>query len=344
MKSLHLTTALSVVSLASASSSGCGQALASNLTPGSSTHNLTISSKSVIGKTTERQYILHVPAGFSAKNDKSASLVVAFHGQQQPAWSMEKISELSNSTFNPDMLVAYPEGMNVQDPGLEVENDLELTLQKVQWLGDPAAPNSTTIDDRIFVGELLDHLTSTLCIDETRIYAAGLSNGGGLTGLLMCDATTNKRFAAFATVAGAFYPDASLTEPLFQADCLPALGSRRLPYFNLHGLSDTVVAYNGTNTPPPASIPVSSWVSGWAKQDKCADAATVSSVEGATVEQTSWQCGGQQDLVLHRAIKGFGHGWPSIKNQGEPFETLRNGPTTWDATPLILAWFKKWKL
>ncbi|KZM20996.1 uncharacterized protein EKO05_0005223 [Ascochyta rabiei] len=331
MKSFLLGTALCVLSTASAASTGCARALASNLTPGSSTYNLTVSSKSVIGKTTQREYILHLPASFSAKNDKPAALVLAFHGQQQPAWSMEKISELSNPAYNGEFVVAYPAGMNVQNPG-------------VQWLGDPLAPTSNKIDDRIFVAELLDHLTSTLCIDEQRIYAAGLSNGGGLTGLLMCDSAINKRFAAFATVAGAFYPDASLTEPLFQKDCLPALGSRRLPYLNLHGLSDGIVAYNGANKPPPASIPIPTWVGGWAERNKCADAATVQTVEGGNVQESSWQCGGQQGLVLHRAIKGFGHGWPSKKKQGEPFDTLRNGPTTWDATPLMLNWFKKWRL
>lgn len=213
----------------------------------------------------------------------------------------------------------------------------------MQWLGDSLAPNSSTIDDRIFVSELLDQLSSTLCIDETRIYAAGLSNGGGMTGLVMCDAALNKRFAAFATVAGAFYPDASLTEPLFQAECQPALNGRKLPYINLHGLNDTVVAYNGTNNPPPASIPVPEWVDGWVERNGCS-APAVGDVEGGTVTQSEWSCGGKEDVVVHRAIEGFGHGWPSKKNQGEPFETLRGGPTSWDATPLILEWFGKWAL
>ncbi|KAF2627278.1 carbohydrate esterase family 1 protein [Macroventuria anomochaeta] len=215
---------------------------------------------------------------------------------------------------------------------------------QVQWLGDPLAPNSTTIDDRIFVSELLSHLTSTLCINESRVYAAGLSNGGGLTGLVMCDEELNRRLAAFATVAGAFYPDASLTEPLFQAECQPALQGRRLPYLNLHGLADTVVAYNGTNTPPPASIPVPTWVKSWVERNDCSSAPVVSEIEAGTVTESKWTCGGQQDTVVHRAIEGFGHGWPSKKNQGEPFETLRGGPTGWDATPLILEWFAKWTL
>ncbi|KAF1933196.1 carbohydrate esterase family 1 protein [Didymella exigua CBS 183.55] len=319
------------LAVASAASSGCKTTLPSNLTPGASTHNLTLSSKSVIGKITQREYILHIPANYKTSNDVSTPLIVAFHGQQQPAWSMEKISELSNPAFNNNTIVAYPEGMNVQAPG-------------VQWLGDPLAPNSTTIDDRILVGELLNHLNAMLCIDTSRVYAAGLSNGGGLTGLAMCDAALNKRFAAFATVAGAFYPDASLTEPLFEGDCQPALNGRSLPYINLHGLADTVVAYNGTNTPPPASIRVPEWVAGWATRSACDPRPSSAVVESGTVTQYGWTCGGKQDTVVHRAISAFGHGWPSIKNQGEPFETLRGGPTSWDATPLILEWFGKWTL
>lgn len=213
----------------------------------------------------------------------------------------------------------------------------------MQWLGDPLAPNSTVIDDRIFVSELLTNLSATLCIDESRVYAAGLSNGGGLTGLLMCDNELNKQFAAFATVAGAFYPDASLTEPLFQAECQPGLDARTLPYMNLHGLADAVVAYNGTNDPPPASIPVPEWVEGWAERNACS-APAVAEVESGTVTESRWTCGGKRDAVVHRAIDGFGHGWPSRKNQGEPFETLRGGPTSWDATPLILEWFGRWTL
>lgn len=315
---------------AEAASAGCKVALSSTLTPGTSTHNLTISSKSVIGTTTQRQYIVHLPATYAPSNNAPTPLIIAFHGQSQPAWSMEKISELSNPDFNKNSIIAYPEGMNVQSPG-------------VQWLGDPLAPNSTVIDDRIFVSELLDHLSSTLCIDEQRIYAAGLSNGGGLTGLLMCDSELNKRFAAFATVAGAFYPDGSLTEPLFQADCRPGLGGRVMPYLNLHGDADGVVSYNGTNTPPPASIPVPEWVESWAERNGCGGSA-ISGAEGGTVEEWKWRCRGKQDAVVHRKIEGFGHGWPSKKNQGEPFETLRGGPTGWDATPLILEWFGKWKL
>ena len=214
----------------------------------------------------------------------------------------------------------------------------------MQWLGDPLAPTSSVIDDRIFVTELLAHLTATLCIDESRVYAAGLSNGGGLTGLLMCDAELNKKFAAFATVAGAFYPDSSLTEPLFEKECIPNLQDRVLPYMNLHGLNDSVVPYDGSSPTPPPFIPVLSWVESWAKRDNCASNPSTKQLENGSVAESRWRCNDVDDVVVHRAIQGFGHGWPSRKNQGEPFETLRNGPTSWDATPYMLDWFARWSL
>jgi len=116
MLSLSLISLLCPVVLAA--SSGCGTRLPSGLTPGKSTTNVTLSSKSVIGKTTERQYILHLPSKYKASNDEALPLVIAFHGQQQPARSMEVISELSNPDFNPNTIVVYPEGMNVQAPGV----------------------------------------------------------------------------------------------------------------------------------------------------------------------------------------------------------------------------------
>jgi hypothetical protein len=35
---------------------------------------------------------------------------------------MEVISELSNPAFNPNTIVVYPEGMNVQAPGVSYPN------------------------------------------------------------------------------------------------------------------------------------------------------------------------------------------------------------------------------
>ena len=219
---------------------------------------------------------------------------------------------------------------------------------KQQWLGDPEAPPSSVIDDRIFASELLDVLTSSLCVDERRIYFAGLSNGGGLTGLLACSPALNRRVAAFAGVAAAFYTDASLTEPLFEEGCNPKLeGARKVPFIELHGLNDSVIAYGGDNTPAPNTIPLPEWVESWVERDGCADTSGQPKVEildGGNVTKSSWSCDGWDDVFVHYRINRFGHGWPSTTEQGEPFDTYRLGPTTWNATTVILEFFSRWRL
>ncbi|KAF2126372.1 carbohydrate esterase family 1 protein [Dothidotthia symphoricarpi CBS 119687] len=326
-----ITTFISVgatlITLVLASSSGCSKALPSNLTPGGTTQVLTISSKSVIGKTTQREYRVHLPSTFSAKNNAAAPLIIALHGQLQPARSMEAITGLSTPAFNKNAIVVYPEGLNQQ------------------WLSDPSAPPSSVLDDRIFITEILNSVSSTLCIDESRIYAAGLSNGGGLTGLLACDPVLNKRFAAYAGVAAAMYPDSTLTEPLFVAGCNPQLSGRKLPIMELHGLNDSVIAYGGNNSPSPNSLPLPTWINAWVSRNGCSSTQpSVLTLEGGDVTESRWSCGGAKDVVVHRQIKDFGHGWPSTSAQGEPFETLRLGPTTWNASSLVVDWFNKWTL
>ncbi|KAF2264780.1 alpha/beta-hydrolase [Lojkania enalia] len=316
-------------------SPGCGKPLPSNLSPGGPSKNFTIYSQSQLGGGV-RKYLLYLPGRFYTKNNKPAPLILAFHGQTQPTWSMEYISNLSSPYFNREAIVVYPEGVNYKAPGQ-------------QWLGDPEAPPSSTIDDRIFVSELLDHLESRFCVDSSRIYATGLSNGGGLVGLLACAPSLNRRIAAFAGVAAAFYTDASLTEPLFGAGCKPATSWRRkVPIMELHGLNDSIIAYDGDNSPAPNTIPLPEWVGAWIAREGCSknnkENPDIEIIDGGNAMRYSWSCGGWKDIFVHYRINQFGHGWPSTAWQGEPFEELRLGPTTWNATSVVLNWFAQWKL
>lgn len=163
-----------------------------------------------------------------------------------------------------------------------------------------------------------------------------------MVALLMCDKETNKHFAALSTVGGAFYPDTVLPEALYQKNCIPDLKGRALPYMNVHGLSDKVVPYDGNSTPP--FIPVRTWVDTWVARDNCDKVPTAARREKDTVMDFGWKCGGRHDLVLHRTIDNFGHGWPSRTDFGEPYDSLSGGPTTWDLAPYMLDWFYKWTL
>jgi len=51
---------------------------------------------------------------------------------------------------------------------------------------------------------MLAYFKTNFCIDTSRIYATGKSNGGGFVGnVLACDPALSKEFAAFAPVVSA---------------------------------------------------------------------------------------------------------------------------------------------
>ncbi|KAI5195316.1 hypothetical protein E4T38_09163 [Aureobasidium subglaciale] len=126
---------------------------------------------------------------------------------------------MSNEAFNPSYLVVYPQGISLQ------------------WQGDPDAVG---YDDVGFTLELLANLSSTLCIDSSRVYAAGKSNGGGFAAnVLACDPQASRIFAAFAGASGAYYPgatDANCNGDVVPLTCNP--GRYPIPLFTTHGDSD----------------------------------------------------------------------------------------------------------
>ncbi|KAK4629608.1 Feruloyl esterase B [Fulvia fulva] len=238
-----------------AKSAGCGADLPKDLTPGGSSVNITIQSPLSPPNTTvhQREYLIHIPESYPESNDNPRPLVPTFNGQYHWTESIERYTGFSTSAFNPHSIAVYPAGVGNQ------------------WLGDVLAPNSSYINDIQFVSDVLDDLESKLCIDKNRIYAAGLSNGGGMTGLLACNGTVGGRFAALAGVAAAYYPDKSLPEHLFGEKCgLDRDEGSQIPYLEIHGTEDQVVRYNGSNTPDPDTYNIPTFLSKIAKLNGCA--------------------------------------------------------------------------
>ncbi|XTI87319.1 hypothetical protein V2W45_1467900 [Cenococcum geophilum] len=194
--------------------------------------------------------------------------------------------QFSNPYFNKHAIVVYPEGLDYKPPGH-------------QWLGDPEAPPSSVIDNRAFTENLLDNFTPTFCIDINRIYAAGLSNGGGLVGFLACSPTLPQRISAFAITSGAFYTDASLTEPLFGAGCQPGVPSKKkIPLWRQH--------------PDPNTTPIPQWLHARLGREECQDTRPkTKTVFSGRAKRFIWDCAGWMDLL------------PSTVVLGEPYETLR---------------------
>ncbi|KAL1608967.1 hypothetical protein SLS59_002159 [Nothophoma quercina] len=318
--SLFSTTILAALSGISGASvtyekSGCGGSLPEGIELDKSV-NLTISSSSGVST---RGYRLHLPKTYDT--NKKVPLILSYHGRGKDAKFQEELSQFSNATYGFEGISVYPEGI----PSAKGTQ---------QFQGDPDSPSS--INDVTFTLELLDKLQRTYCIDTSRIYAAGKSNGAGFTGVLACDADATKRIAAFAPVSGAFYLNADQELPPCNPSRLP------IPIMEFHGFKDTTIPYaGGENTRGNAnSTNIVAWVDDWAKRDGFEVAANKTSyLCSATKKVTrySWN-----ETVVHYNYTNLFHDWPSSFPNGDTDKYLTCEEA--EATSIILEWLKKWTL
>lgn len=279
-----------------------------------------------------RNYTLVIPPNYDGTTP--SPLIVSFHGHGDDATVMHSTTQWGDSTINQDYIVAYPQGL----PGDKSE---------LAWQGAPyAAPG---VDDIGFVEKLLDYLNSTLCIDESRIYANGKSNGAGFVDTLACS-SQGSRFAAFSAASAALYTDTSFdgTNSCNATRDGTAPGYRA-PWLETHGSADPIISYDGndgTGGEHGVTPPIPSWLSWWARRNGCEESDSGDSVISsgqltngtvATVEKnvTSWDCGGNAAVVQGIWLQGLGHDWPSLKG---------SHATIVDGSSLFLDFFANWTL
>lgn len=184
------------------------------------------------------------------------------------------------------------------------------------------------MNDLQFTSDLLEYMRDNFCIDNTRIYATGKSNGGGFVGTLAC-APQGADFAAFAPVSGAFYTDANGT------DCTPARSP--LPILEFHGADDTTIPYAGGRGAGGQLPSIPTWLSRWAVRDGCSAPPTNTTVDeyGGVVHHTSYNCRGYKGIVQGYKIDGLAHVWPSTESNPDN----KGVPTVIEATKVIIDFF-----
>ncbi|OKL60192.1 hypothetical protein UA08_04925 [Talaromyces atroroseus] len=174
-----------------------------------------------------RSYWIHPPDDF--QQGHKYPVVIAFHGGSRlgsdaDGFAMELDARLSlplvrtSYSKNKQRYFVYPNGVGGA------------------WAG-PTYAEVSVEEDLQFVSDMIADIKSRYSnIDDNRIYAAGMSNGGGFVGTLACS-EVGAQFAGFASVASSFYTDVE------SVDCSPA--RLPLPMLEIHGGSDKVVPYAG---------------------------------------------------------------------------------------------------
>ena len=170
----------------------------------------------------KRDYLLYVPKSYD--RSRPTPLVISMHGAGLWGAAQRETSQWNTLADSAGVIVVYPSGIGGK--GVRV------------WRAE-AGPD--LMKDVRFIAELIDTLRASYNIDSTRIYANGLSNGGGMSFVLSC--TLSDRIAAVGMVA------AAQTLPWRWCN-----GARAVPMIAFHGTADPAVPYNGGSswlTPRP---------------------------------------------------------------------------------------------
>jgi polyhydroxybutyrate depolymerase len=180
-----------------------------------------------------------------------------------------------------------------------------------------------------FISELIDTLEAHYNIDSTRIYANGMSNGGGMAFALSC--TLSNRIAAIGAVSAA--------QSLSWSWCAD---STPVPMIAFHGTADPFVPYKGAPSGwlnPTAPFPnVTTWAANWARRNHCGPNPVDSVVAPDVTRHEYTNCAENASVVLY-TIKGGGHQWPGGKPIPEWIVGRRSNNV--DATSRMWAFFRE---
>ncbi len=275
----------------------------------------TVSNKTngtLISSGVRREYLLYVPPSYDPATP--TPFVITLHGFAQWPANQRDVSRWNPLADEYGFIVVYPSGTGFPK----------------RWGAHGTADSlNPQMEDVTFISDLIDKLESEYTIDPTRIYANGLSNGGGMSYLLACKLAD--RIAAVGTVAGAYlYP---------LSECQPA---RTVPMIVFHGDADPIVPYyGGPSGPFDQPFPViPDWVAQWAQQNGCAETPGELPAQGEVTGIKYVGCDQNTEVPFY-TIHGGGHSWP---NHAGALPKAIVGHTTQDidATRVMWAFFQQY--
>ncbi|MBP3089274.1 poly(3-hydroxybutyrate) depolymerase [Corynebacterium sp. sy017] len=231
---------------------------------------------------TERQYYVSVPTHYDLHSPKKTPVFFVLHGwKSTPKTFVE--GDIFKGNAGQEALIVLPLGIDES------------------WASAPYSV--TTVDEDIsFLHQILSQLAGEYNVDNERIYAAGLSNGGGLVAQLGCRDT--QTFAAIATVSAAYYQ-------YNPADCTP----EGIPALAVHGTDDDVIHYNGGRRHGDDYFSVEEIADMYAERNKCRmDEFWQEKLNERDIAFTYDGC--QHDTALLKIIGGK-HEWPQYAGETE---------------------------
>lgn len=275
---------------------------------------------------TERWYLLTTPEDHDGETP--LPLVVDFHGLAEGAEIHAGMTNYTALAQEEGFVTVFPHG----------------TGEPVRW--NPQVDEANT--DHDFTSRLLDTLEADLCIDTSRVYATGLSNGAMMSSSVAC--AFDDRFAAIAPISGVLDPEGCAID-------------RPVPVLAIHGTADPILGFNGgvgaipgilgdenapTTTAPPVDLGGEGYpatVAAWADRNGCDPEPTDTTLEGIDDEiiHRVYDCPAGADVEFYIVVDG-GHSWPGSEFSEGIGDIV--GYTTFDIDATALGWefFQRFQL
>jgi len=311
----------------------------------------------------DRTFVVRLPKGYDAQ--QHYPVVILLHGMNQDAFDMERLTRFNELADKDGIITVYPVALHGRwNVGVRPQERRPMTMGPgggghhrggypgggypgggggypgggggYPGGGGGQQPRNreheenrpAPADDIAFFNQMLDQLGSKFSADTSRIYAAGLSEGGFMSLRLGC--ALSDRIAAVATV-GAAMPKTMI--------CLP---SRPVPLVMINGTSDPVVPYGGgtEHNLSLATISVEDSAKAWARINRCAEKPVRAKLpehsKGGMETKTDTYDGCQQGAqVMLYSVKGAGNTWPG----GEQYEAENAvGKTSQDLNANEMIW------
>ncbi|MCB0364802.1 MAG: hypothetical protein H6624_17250 [Bdellovibrionaceae bacterium] len=212
----------------------------------------------------ERKTQVSIPSTYSS--EKGSPLIVSFHGLGGNGLQHERNLNMNKLANARGYITAHPDGLNNS------------------WNAGTCCGNRDG-DDVDFFRTLVTTLSKELCIDPSRIYVTGLSNGGFMSYRLACEAS--ELIAAAAPIAGT----------IGVANCLP---KRPVSILHLHGTDDTLVKYEGSSLGPGAVEATERW----ADLNACPEKTEVLVDKGNWLCEQAKDCSAKSEVTLCTVDQG----------------------------------------
>ena len=186
----------------------------------------------------DRDFSIYIPESYT--HDSPSSMIFVFHGFGGSNDFIMYTSDFNSISERENFIVVYPQGSSFWGyPHWNVGG----------WT------NGSSVNDIEFIDFLIYLISDQYNINQNRVYATGMSNGGFFCHLLACQ--LSDKIAAVASVTG------SMTNEILN-NCDP---SKEVPILQIHGTEDPIVTYEGNSA--IGSIGIESVLSYWKLNNYC---------------------------------------------------------------------------